>query len=204
MMDRPVAGKVSSRALVRARLEASIEVKRQILASSALVDQIASVADRMAAVLRRGGKIMFFGNGGSAADAQHLAAELVGRLRVNRDGLAALALTTDSSALTAIANDFDFAQVFARQVEALGRPGDVAVGISTSGNSPNVVRAIEAARARALITIGVTGRDGGRLRAVAEECLCVPSTDASRIQESHIVIGHILCELVELELTSGN
>lgn len=203
-MDRPVAGKVSSRALVRARLEASIEVKRQILASSALVDQIASVADRMAAVLRRGGKIMFFGNGGSAADAQHLAAELVGRLRVNRDGLAALALTTDSSALTAIANDFDFAQVFARQVEALGRPGDVAVGISTSGNSPNVVRAIEAARARALITIGVTGRDGGRLRAVAEECLCVPSTDASRIQESHIVIGHILCELVELELTSGN
>ncbi len=147
--------------------------------------------------LGAGGKIMLFGNGGSAADAQHIAAELVGRFQRQRAALPALALSTDSSALTAIANDFGFDAVFARQIEGLGQAGDVAIGISTSGNSANVIAGLEAAAAGGLTAAGLAGGDGGRMKAVAEPLLVVPSTVTARIQEAHITIGHALCQAIE-------
>lgn len=151
--------------------------------------------------LAAGGRVLLFGNGGSAADAQHIAAELVGRFVAERRGLAAIALTTDSSAMTAIANDYGFDQVFARQVEALGRPGDVAVGISTSGNSANVLRGIEQAAAGGLVTVALTGGDGGRLADRADLAITVPSPVTARVQECHITLGHLMCELVERALS---
>jgi D-sedoheptulose 7-phosphate isomerase len=160
-------------------------------------DRVVAVARRMADSLRRGGKILFFGNGGSAADAQHLAAEFVNRFLRQRGALAAIALTTDTSTLTSIGNDLGFDQVFARQVEALGRPGDVAVAISTSGSSPNVLRAVEAARRLGCITVALTGGTGGALAAAADEAFVVPSAETPRIQETHITLGHALCGLVE-------
>ena len=144
-----------------------------------------------------GGKLLVFGNGGSAADAQHLAAELVGRFVRERSGLPAVALTTDTSVLTSLANDFGFDRVFARQIEALGRPGDVALGISTSGRSPNVRAALEAARAGGLATIALTGRDGGPIGQVADIHVNVPDESPARVQEVHRTLIHVLCELVE-------
>lgn len=152
--------------------------------------------------LAQGGKILFFGNGGSAADAQHLAAELLVRYRINRKALAAIALTTDSSVLTACANDFSYDDIFSRQVEALARPGDVCIGISTSGNSANVVKALEAAKAIGAVAAGLSGRDGGRMASICEPLLVVPSSTVARIQEMHILIGHALCERVE-QLAGG-
>jgi D-sedoheptulose 7-phosphate isomerase len=151
----------------------------------------------MIAALRSGRKILLFGNGGSAADAQHLAAELVNRYRRARPALAALALTTDTSILTAIANDASFEEVFSRQIEALGEPGDVAIAISTSGRSPNVVRAVETARRLGLRTIGLLGRDGGLVAPLVDVPLIVPAEETPRIQEVHITLGHILCDLIE-------
>jgi len=150
--------------------------------------------------LRGGNKLLFFGNGGSAADAQHLAAELVNRFQIERPPLAALALTTDTSILTAVANDYDFLQVFAKQVRALGRPGDLALGLSTSGNSPNVVAGFQAARELGLATLALSGREGGPVAEAAEFALIVPSQDTPRIQEVHITIGHVLCDLVDYQL----
>jgi D-sedoheptulose 7-phosphate isomerase len=150
--------------------------------------------------LKSGGKILLFGNGGSAADAQHLAAEFVNRLMVERPPLAALALTTDTSILTAVANDYDFLQVFAKQVRALGRPGDLALGLSTSGDSPNVVEGLQAARGLGLKTLALSGRDGGPVAAAAELALIVPSWNTPRIQEVQITIGHVLCDLVDFIL----
>jgi D-sedoheptulose 7-phosphate isomerase len=154
----------------------------------------------IARCFRGGGKLLFFGNGGSAADAQHLAAEFVGRFRIERQALPAIALTTDSSILTAVGNDYGFDQIFARQVQALGRPGDVAIGISTSGNSPNVNSAITQAAKQELKTIGLAGKDGGSLAKGVDISITVASTNVAMIQECHITIGHILCELVENEL----
>jgi D-sedoheptulose 7-phosphate isomerase len=150
--------------------------------------------------LREGGKLLLFGNGGSAADAQHLATELCVRFQRDRKPLAALALTTDTSTLTAAGNDLGFEQIFARQIEALGRPGDVALGISTSGKSPNVVVALRLARERGLVTAALTGRDGGLLTDCVDHCLIVPSERTSRIQEMHIVLGHLLCGSLEQQL----
>lgn len=147
--------------------------------------------------LASGGKILFFGNGGSAADAQHLAAELVVRYRYNRKALAALALSTDTSILTACSNDFSYEEIFSRQIEALGRPGDVAIGITTSGSSPNVLTALAVARDMGMIAAGLTGRDGGKMVGLADPLLIVPSTVTARIQEMHILIGHALCDQVE-------
>lgn len=147
--------------------------------------------------LRSGGKILFFGNGGSAADAQHLAAELTIRFVANRRALAGIALTTDSSALTACGNDLGFELVFARQIEALGRAGDVAIGFSTSGNSPNVVRALETARTLGMTAAAFTGKTGGKLQGVADPILVIPSSKTARIQEMHGLLGHILCEEIE-------
>jgi D-sedoheptulose 7-phosphate isomerase len=159
--------------------------------------------DLVAEALSAGHKLLLFGNGGSAADAQHLAAELVGRFMQDRRPLPAIALTTDTSALTAIANDYGYDEVFARQVRALGVKGDVAIAISTSGRSPSVLRAVAAARERGLGTVGLTGGDGGALAGSVDVCLQVSaSTHPARIQETHILIGHVICELVERRLAA--
>lgn len=150
--------------------------------------------------LRKGGTVFLFGNGGSAAQAQHIAGEFVGRFRRERRALPAIALTADSSALTAIGNDYGFEQLFARQLEGLARKGDVAIAISTSGNSPNVLRAVAAAKGIGVTTIGFTGGTGGKLRAECDVCLVVPSDDSAHIQEGHIACFHALCEVIDLEL----
>lgn len=165
--------------------------------------RIEAVARRMAETLRKGGKILFFGNGGSAADAQHLAAEFVNRFLRDRGALAAVSLTTDTSALTSIGNDLGFDQVFSRQVEALGRPGDLVIAISTSGNSPNVLRGVEAARRLGCATVGLTGGSGGLLASAVDDAFIVPSAETPRIQETHITLGHALCALVDELLTPG-
>lgn len=165
---------------------------------------IVEAASMITACLRSGGKLLFFGNGGSAADAQHLAAEFVGRFVAERRALAAIALTTDSSILTAVGNDYGFEQVFARQIAGLARPNDAAIGISTSGNSPNVVAAIQQAKTQGLKTIGLTGKDGGLLAKTVDLAISVSAVNTARIQECHITIGHILCELVEMEVGTGN
>lgn len=182
------------RRIIAEILADSLRVKRAAVESQAAA--LGRAAEILAACLRAGGKLMIFGNGGSAADAQHLAAEFVNRFRIERPPLAALALTTDSSILTSIGNDYHFDQIFAKQLRALGRPGDVAWGLSTSGDSPNVIQGIEAARALGLTTLGMTGR-GGRLAAGAELVFTVDSAVTARIQETHILIGHLLCELVD-------
>lgn len=158
---------------------------------------VVTAAAAIRAAMGAGGKVLLFGNGGSAADAQHFAAELVGRFQRERAGLAALALTVDTSVLTSVANDYGYEQVFARQIEALGRPGDVAVGITTSGTSANVVRGLEAAKARGLRTVALTGRDGGPAGRAAEVHVNVPTASAARAQEVHRTVIHALCELIE-------
>jgi D-sedoheptulose 7-phosphate isomerase len=163
--------------------------------------KIAAVADAIAASLKQGGSVLVFGNGGSAADAQHFAAELLGRYERERKAWPAVALTTDTSALTAIGNDYGFDRVFARQLEALGKKGDVAIGISTSGNSPNVLRALETARDRGLITVALTGQ-GGQAGSIASHHIAVPEERTARVQEVHATVLHVICELVERELGS--
>lgn len=186
--------------LVADRIRESVAIKQALLEREDFLALIAEVARAMSDSLRKGGTIFFFGNGGSAADAQHLAAELAGRYLRERPGLPGLALTTNTSSLTAIGNDYGYDLVFARQLEAMGAPGDVAVGISTSGNSSNVVRGLEVAREKGIITVAMTGADGGKLRSVADYCLRIESNQTARIQEAHILVGHILCEIVEEEL----
>jgi D-sedoheptulose 7-phosphate isomerase len=184
-------------ALIQEKIIASIKVKQALLKQSRLLAQI---ADELIRAYRAGGKVILFGNGGSAADAQHIAAELAGRYYMDRKPLPAEALTVNTSILTAIGNDYGFEQIFARQVEALGNPGDIAIGISTSGNSPNVIEGVRAAKRKGMITIGLTGADGGQLKNEVDYCICVPSKDTPRIQEAHILIGHIWCELIERAL----
>ncbi len=180
---------------------ASLDAHRRLFDRlQTLEPQVVAAAGAIASALAAGGKVMFCGNGGSAADSQHLAAEFTGRFVADRRPLAALALSTDSSALTCIANDYAFDQVFDRQVRALGRSGDCLVGISTSGNSANVVHAFASARAQGITTIGLLGRDGGRLAALSDIAIIVPSATTARIQEAHIFIGHLLCGLVEAGL----
>jgi len=164
---------------------------------------VEGVASAFVTALESGRTLLFFGNGGSAADAQHLAAEFVNRFAVDRPALAALALTTDTSVLTSIANDSDFSRVFARQIEALGRPGDVAVGITTSGRSANILEALRAARAKRLVTVGFVGGSDGAMRGLCDHLIRVPSTTTARIQEIHIVVGHILCQIVDETLYPG-
>jgi D-sedoheptulose 7-phosphate isomerase len=180
---------------VSSEIEDSIANKRKL--KTELVQEIAEVAALLVERLSAGHKLMVFGNGGSAADAQHFVAELVGRFRAERKALAAIALTTNTSSLTSIGNDYGFDQVFARQLEALACPGDVVLAISTSGNSANVLRALEYARSAGLGTIGLTGKTGGRMRGLADHCLCVPSDSTARIQEAHILIIHILSGIIE-------
>lgn len=178
--------------------EDSAEVKRQFVGEHA--DRIAEVAQLIASALRDGHKVLLFGNGGSATDASHIAAEFVGRYVRDRMPLPAIALATDVAAITCIANDYEYAEIFARQIRAHGQKGDIAIAISTSGNSPNVLKGVEAARVGGLITIGWTGGTGGNLRSLVDYPFVVPSTVTARIQESHITLGHVLCELIEEDL----
>ena len=180
---------------IRRQLEESARVKLSF--SSELIGRIAQFAEKSAAALRGGGKLAFFGNGGSAADALHLAAELVVRLRTERPGLAALALTTNPSVLTAAGNDYGFERIFSRQIESLVAKNDTLVALSTSGNSPNVIRGVEAGRARGAYLVAFTGDTGGQLGSKVDLLLNVPSQDVQRIQECHITIGHIACGLIE-------
>lgn len=185
----------SSAEEIRRQLEESARVKQSF--SSELIASIGQFSEKSAAALRGGGKIVFFGNGGSAADAIHLAAELVVKLRADRQGLAALALTTNPSVLTAAGNDYGFERIFSRQIESLVAPQDVLVALSTSGASPNIVRGIEAGRARGAFLVAFTGETGGALAGKVDLLLNVPSQDPQRIQEAHITIGHIACSLIE-------
>jgi D-sedoheptulose 7-phosphate isomerase len=185
----------SSEEEIRRQLEESARVKQSF--SDGLVARIGQFAEKSAAALRGGGKIVFFGNGGSAADALHLAAELVVRLRSDRPGLAALALTTNPSVLTAAGNDYGFERIFSRQIESLVAPQDVLAALSTSGASPNVVRGMEAGKARGAYLVALTGETGGELAGKVDLLLNVPSRDPQRIQEAHITIGHIACALIE-------
>jgi D-sedoheptulose 7-phosphate isomerase len=180
---------------VRTLIAAAIAVHQRVLEAS--VEPVTAAAAAIRDSLRSGGKLLIFGNGGSAADAQHMAAELMGRFERERAALAAVALTTDSSILSAIGNDYGFDGVFARQVEGLGRPGDVALGISTSGGSVNIVAALEAARSRGLTTIALTGRDGGAVGRAADIHVNVPDDSTARVQEVHTTLIHALCDLIE-------
>ena len=178
-------------------IEASIEAKKRLLASAELVSMVVKASELVIHALHGGNKVFLFGNGGSAADAQHIAAEFVGRFAFDRPALPALALNVNSSCITAIGNDYGFEQVFSRQLEALAHAGDVALGISTSGNSPNVLHAMSVGRKIGLHTIALTGATGGKLKNEADLCICVPSSETPRIQECHILVGHIIAELVE-------
>ena len=195
-------GSTALDAKIVAQIQESIAVKQRVLEEH--VGVLAQMAATLVAALRQGHKLLLFGNGGSAADAQHIAAELVGRFRRERAALPAIALTTDTSILTALANDYSYDTVFARQIEAFGDAGDVAVGISTSGNSPNVLQAVRQARARGLTTLGLSGETGGQLKELVDLCFCVPSRDTSHIQEMHITAGHVLSELIEEELAENH
>lgn len=179
------------------QIKESISVKQQLLEDKALIAQIEVAAQQLIVAYQSDKKTLLAGNGGSAADAQHIAGEFVSRFYFDRPGLASVALTTDTSILTAVGNDYGFERLFARQVQAIGNEGDVFIGISTSGNSKNIVEAIKEAKAKGIYTIGLTGRTGGTMADLCDICLKVPSTETPRIQESHILIGHILCYLVE-------
>jgi len=187
--------------ILRSNIESSIRVHSQLL--EACLPAMTAAANALISAYRAGHKALFFGNGGSAADAQHLAAELVGRYLRERTPLPAVALAENTSAMTAISNDFGYDQVFSRQLQALGRPGDVAIGISTSGNSPNVVEALISARKMGLYTIGLTGASGGKMRNLVDSLIAVPSGETPRVQECHILVGHALCDAVEQEMATS-
>jgi D-sedoheptulose 7-phosphate isomerase len=186
----------------RKSIKRSIDAQQNLLADSKAIAEIGKVCGAIVSAFQQGNKLLLFGNGGSAADAQHIAADFVGRFAFNRAALAAIALGVNGSSLTAIGNDYGFERVFARQVEALGRAGDVAVGISTSGNSPNVLQGLATAKKKGLLTVALTGKGGGELKGFesVDNCICAPADETPRIQECHILIGHVICEIVEREL----
>lgn len=186
--------------IVKEILNESIRVKNKIVDDPSLLSQISKISSVIIEAYRKKNKVILFGNGGSAADAQHVAGELVNRLQMEREALPAIALTTDSSVLTSIANDYDYSRIFARQMEAFVKEGDVAIGISTSGSSPNVIEAVKVAKEKGAKTVGFTGTKGGKLAELVDFVIRVPSDETPRVQESHITILHIICCLVEREL----
>jgi D-sedoheptulose 7-phosphate isomerase len=200
LKDIAPAREPATREAIAAQFAAARDLMAVLCNDLTLIAAIEAVTARAVECLRGGGTILLAGNGGSAADAQHIAAELVGRFAHDRPGLAAIALTTDTSALTAIANDHGFERVFARQVEALGRRGDVLIAISTSGRSPNIIAALQAARARGVITIGLCGQTPGPMGPWCDHVLAIPSANTPRIQEAQILVGHIICGLIEQQL----
>lgn len=179
-------------------IQESIAVKEKVIESC--INSIEKAASAMVSCLKNNGKIILFGNGGSAADSQHIAAELIGRFKKERKPYPAIALTTDTSIITALSNDYNFESIFSRQIEALGNKGDVAIGISTSGNSLNVINGLLAAKKFNLKTIAFTGQDGGKMKKLTDILIAIPSNNTPRIQEAHITIAHIICELVETKL----
>jgi D-sedoheptulose 7-phosphate isomerase len=185
---------------IKVSIEDSIAVKQRLLKSEELLSQIDEVCTRITTAMKSGGKVFFAGNGGSAADAQHLAAEFVSRFAFDRPGLPALALTTDTSAMTAIGNDYGFQYLFSRQIESLCTANDTVVLISTSGNSPNILEAAKAAKKAGAFCIALTGESGGQVRQIADISIKMPSNSTARIQEAHIAVGHIICQIVESEL----
>jgi D-sedoheptulose 7-phosphate isomerase len=182
---------------IREIIKASIETKEKILGNTALIETIERVVDLITTAFKNGNRVYFCGNGGSAADAQHLAAEFSGRFYTDRKALPAEALHCNTSYLTAVANDYGYDVVYSRMIDGIGEKGDVLIGLSTSGNSANIINAFEVARTKAIVTIAFTGETGGEMKAIADYLINVPSKDTPRIQESHITIGHIICQLVE-------
>ena len=187
-------------AYIKEHFAKSISVKEQILKDESLIALIKEVALKCVETYKNGGKILFAGNGGSAADAQHLAGELVSRFYFDRNALASIALTTDTSILTAIGNDYGYERLFSRQLEANALKGDIFVGISTSGNSKNILEALKTCKQRGILSVGLTGMSGGAMNALCDYCIKVPSNETPRIQEAHILIGHILCAIIEESL----
>lgn len=188
--------------LIRDRISDSVKVKQGIIENSEIMENIAKCSQSVIEALRNNKKLLLCGNGGSAADAQHIAAELQGKFYVDRAPLSAIALNTNTSIITSVGNDYGFSKIFSRQVEGLGNTGDVLIGISTSGNSENVVEAFHKARELGIKRISLTGESGGSLKSISDICVRIPSADTPRIQEAHILIGHIMCELIEKELFS--
>ncbi|MCF8368602.1 MAG: D-sedoheptulose 7-phosphate isomerase [Bacteroidales bacterium] len=187
---------------IKESIQESIQLKQNILEDISLLEIIQDIADVCSETFSNGGKVLFCGNGGSAADAQHLAAELSGRFYFDREPLFAEALHVNSSYVTAVANDYSYDEIFARLVRAKGKSGDILIGLSTSGNSANIVKAFETANEKGLITVAITGETGGEMKDLSDYIIRVPSTDTPRIQEAHIMIGHIICELIETKLFS--
>ncbi len=185
---------------IKDQIKKSYETKQNIYENEDLINKIEEVAQKCVALYRGDKKTVLAGNGGSAADAQHIAAELVGRYGFDRPSIPSLALTTDTSNLTAIGNDYGYDQVFSRQLEGMGQEGDIFIGISTSGNSVNIIKAFESAKQKGIFTVALTGRDGGEMGKLADIALIVPSDSTPRIQESHILIGHIICDIIEKEI----
>jgi D-sedoheptulose 7-phosphate isomerase len=185
---------------IKESLQISVEVKQKMMADESLLKIVQTVADKIVYAYKTGGKVLFCGNGGSAADAQHLAAELSGRFYFDRQPLPAEALHVNTSYLTAVANDYSFDEIYSRLVEANGNSGDILIAISTSGNSKNIVKAVQKGNDVGMITVGLTGESGGKLKELCQLLINVPSSDTPRIQESHITIGHIICEIVENKL----
>lgn len=186
--------------LIKDSIKENIRLSQILLENQEIIVTIQAVVEKISAALNRHNQILLCGNGGSAAEAQHLAAEFVGRFLISRPGLAALALTTDSSILTAISNDYDFHLIFQRQIEALGKRGDIIIGLSTSGNSENIYHAFDYAKSQGMTTIALLGNDGGMIKNLADLTIIVPSKRTARVQESHLLIGHIICQLVEERL----
>lgn len=185
---------------IKNEIKKSYETKQAIYENDTLLDTIEEVAKKCVALYRGSNKTILAGNGGSAADAQHIAAELVGRYGFDRPSIPSLALTTDTSNLTAIGNDYGYDKVFSRQLEGMGQSGDIFIGISTSGNSVNIINAFESAKKKGITTVALVGRDGGKMAQMADYAIVVPSDSTPRIQESHILIGHILCDIIEKEI----
>ena len=185
---------------IKSRFTESAEIKLKITRDDELIRKILGVAEDIVKALKSGNKVLICGNGGSAADAQHIAAELLGKFYMERKALPAISLNTNVSVLTAVANDYSYEDVFSRQVEGLGNPGDILIGISTSGNSKNILKAFKTARTLNIKTVGMTGITGGKMKDLSDVCLTVPSDVTPRIQESHITIGHIICEIIEKEM----
>ena len=185
---------------IRAKIESAAELKKALITAAGIVKTTASVAELIVKCYRNGGKVLWCGNGGSAADAQHLAAELSGRFYYDRPPLFSEALHVNTSYLTAVANDYGYEVVYSRLVEAMGRKGDVLIGLSTSGTSANVVKALEKARTTGITTVGFTGKSGGTMKTLCDHLINIPSTDTPRIQECHMLLGHTICEMVEKEL----
>lgn len=191
---------------IRQQVQASLEVKQEILKNDRVIEQVLQVSKKIVEILsskETRGKVITAGNGGSAADAQHITAEFVSRFYFDRPALPSIALTTDTSIITAIGNDYGYENLFTRQIEANGSKGDVYIAISTSGNSPNIVKSLVKAREMGIFTVGLTGGTGGKMADLCDVCICVPSSETPRVQESHILLGHIICAYVEKEIFGG-